>query len=275
MARPGTVTSPGTASTIAKGHEGSHHPLQKVFIHYNYIYGHAANDLIGGGPIDANCTRRDVIVSGNHAVQDFGASGAGTYFRAIDIVAMNDVVLSGNATEGHVKLGESTTRTASLSWRTTWRASRGGRHSRPRWSSRTTPSRPGSPPTSSLEGNSVEGGGIRVLGLSAQHATFVTVANNTVRNATGTSDTATFPQQCIFLGYADKSTVTGNVCEANGGTGTTGILAKDGVDGLFASNYVNGYGTGLKSSWCASRTTRRPPAPRRPSTSTCPRPTWA
>jgi hypothetical protein len=66
------------------------------------LSGKGNNDVIGGGPMTANSTTSEIIVSGNYVRQD---CTTGSYRNAIDLVACTRTLITHNIVEGSVVLG--------------------------------------------------------------------------------------------------------------------------------------------------------------------------
>jgi parallel beta-helix repeat protein len=222
---------------------------QKGWFHHNYIYGHARNDLVGGGPaLSTDPDVTDIIIEANHIVQDFGAPNAGTYINALDLVKAKKITVIGNILEGSLLFGsEQDPHELSTIIGNNVRQARGSTVAgiiRVEDDSQTN-----SVTNHVLvEGNIVYGGYIQIDGKSGQRASGCSVIGNTIKNITGTTDTATKPQHGIWLRQADNCTVEGNYVDANGVTSTTGILLENSSTNYIGPNTINGYTTGIEES---------------------------
>src|SRR5947209_10620077 len=72
----------------------------KVSITNNYLNGLGNNDVIGGGVSDATSTLSEIIIEGNHIVQNAGINS--NYPNAVDMTAQNKTIIENNVIRGWV-----------------------------------------------------------------------------------------------------------------------------------------------------------------------------
>lgn len=75
----------------------------KVRIINNRLCGKGNNDVVGGGPINANSNLIDLIITGNYIRQQISPSHI--YQNALDIVSMQSTIIEHNIIEGSLLMG--------------------------------------------------------------------------------------------------------------------------------------------------------------------------